>query len=436
MGTKAEILTEAKEKHIRFIRLEFTDLFGVLKNVEIPVSQLERALNNEIMFDGSSIEGFTRIENSDMYLYPDRDTWCIMPPELEGDTSVARLICSVYHPDGTPFEGDPRGMLMRVIQEAKEMGYEPFVGPEPEFFMFEKGTDRVNDQAEYFDLAPSDLGLHCRREIVRILEALGLEVEASHHEVAAGQHEIDWKYENALKTADFIQTFKMVVKNVADKHGFEATFMPKPLNLQNGSGMHTHISLFKDGKNAFYNKLDQLGLSETAKYFIGGVLKHARANAAITNPTVNSYKRLEPGYEAPVYVAWSPSNRTCTIRIPAARGNGTRVEVRNPDPTANPYLTLAVLIRAGLEGIKEKVTPPSPRNENLYQMNEDDLTMQGIHILPGTLIEALEAMEQDTLIQDVLGKHAFESFLKSKKKEWNTYRIQVTDWEKSIYRRL
>ncbi|WP_368654949.1 glutamine synthetase family protein [Ornithinibacillus sp. 4-3] len=432
MSTKEEILNEVEEESIRFIRLEFTDLFGTSKNIEVPSSQLEKILSNQIMFDGSSIEGFASIENSDMYLFPDLDTWCILPSELEGNAKVARLICSVHHPDATPFEGDPRSMLKKVIEEARELGYEPFVGPEPEFFLFKKGTDEVNDDGEYFDLAPSDKGIHCRREIVLMLEELGFEVEASHHEVAAGQHEIDWKYEDALKTADFIQTFKWVVKNIADKHDLEAIFMPKPLNKDNGSGMHSHISLFKDGENAFYDKSDELGLSETAKHFIAGILEHAKSNAAITNPTVNSYKRLIPGYEAPVYIAWSPSNRTCTIRIPAARGNGTRVEIRNPDPSANPYLALAVLIRSGLEGIKQKSKIPNPRYENLYHVSESE--MKDIETLPGTLIEALDLMKQDTLIKEILGNHAFECYLKSKKKEWDAYRVYVTDWEKEYYR--
>lgn len=442
MKTKEEILKEAKEKNVKFIRLEFTDIYGNLKNVEIPVSQLKKALNNEMMFDGSSIEGFTRIEESDMNLYPDLTTWMVLPWALEGNgAKVARLICDIYKPDGKPFEGDPRGILKRVLKEAEELGFTPFVGPEPEFFLFKKDkdgkrTEEVNDKGGYFDLAPMDLGENCRRDIVLTLEEMGLEVEASHHEVAPGQHEIDWKFEEALKTADNIQTFKLVVKNIAEKHNLHATFMPKPIFGENGSGMHCHISLYKNGKNTFYNEKDIEGLSDDAYSFIAGVLKHARSNAALTNPIVNSYKRLVPGYEAPVYVAWSTSNRTCMIRIPASRGNGTRIEVRNPDPTANPYLALATLIKSGIEGVKNGDKAPKPRKQNLYHMSDEERIKEGIETLPGNLKESIEEMKKDELLKKLLGEHSFQHFIQGKEIEWDVYRTIVTNWEKDQYMNL
>src|SRR5690625_444519 len=357
--TREDILQSAKENNVRFIRLQFTDLLGTIKNVEIPFSQLEKALNNKMMFDGSSIEGYVRIEESDMYLYPDLNTWLIYPWVRED--RIARLICDIYMPDGTPFSGDPRGILKRNLNIAAEMGFsDMMVGPEPEFFLFktdEHGnpTMELNDQGGYFDLAPTDLGENCRREIVLTLEEMGFEIEASHHEVAPGQHEIDFKYADAIKAADQIQTFKLVVKTIARKHNLHATFMPKPLFGVNGSGMHCHQSLLRGNENAFYDESDPLGLSETAKQFMAGSLKHARAYTCITNPTVNSYKRLVPGYEAPCYVAWSASNRSPMIRIPSSRGLSTRVELRSPDPAANPYLALAVMLRAGLRSEERRV---------------------------------------------------------------------------------
>ena len=437
--SKEEILNQAKENGVKFLRLEFTDLFGVIKNIELPISQLEKALNNQMMFDGSSIEGFTRIEESDMYLCPDRSTWLIMPWELESGARVARLICDVCMPDGKPFIGDPRGILKKVLEEAKALGFDGMnVGPEPEFFLYkldENGqvTDQLNDNGGYFDLSPIDLGENCRREIVTTLEDIGFEVEAAHHEVAPGQHEIDFKYEDVIRTADNIQTFKLVVKNIAKKHGLHATFMPKPQFGINGSGMHCHMSLFKDGKNAFYDESDKLGLSATAYSFMAGVLKHARANAAITNPTVNSYKRLVPGYEAPVYVAWSASNRTCMIRIPASRGAGTRIEVRNPDPGANPYLALAVMLKAGLEGIKQGYALPAEKKQNLYHMSDAERKQEGIDTLPGSLMEALECLQSDAIIKDALGEHAFSHFIEGKTMEWDQYRLAVSEWERKTY---
>ncbi|OEG00168.1 type I glutamate--ammonia ligase [Vulcanibacillus modesticaldus] len=436
--SKEDILRIAKEENVSFIRLMFTDLLGTIKNVEIPFSQLEKALDNKIMFDGSSIEGFVRIEESDMYLYPDLDSWVIFPWEPEKG-KVARLICDIYMPDGTPFAGDPRGILKKVLKEAEEMGFSAMnVGPEPEFFLFktdENGepTLNLNDNGAYFDLAPVDLGENCRRDIVMTLDSMGFEVEASHHEVAPGQHEIDFKYANAVRTADNIQTFKLVVKTIARKYNLHATFMPKPLFGVNGSGMHTHLSLFKGKENAFYDPNDPLGLSETAKYFTAGILKHARALTAITNPTINSYKRLVPGFEAPVYVAWSPKNRSPLIRVPASRGLSTRIEVRHPDPSSNPYLALAVLLKAGLDGIKTKAELPAPIDRNIYIMDEEERKNKGIVDLPANLREAIQELLQDEVILSALGEHAVENFVEAKKIEWDMYRTQVHHWEREQY---
>jgi glutamine synthetase len=439
--TKEAILAEAKEKDVRFVRLQFTDLLGKIKNVEIPRSQLEKALENKMMMDGSSIEGFTRIEESDMYLYPDYSTWLVLPWELEGGARVARLICDVYMPDGTPFSGDPRGILQKVLDEAKALGFDGLnVGPEPEFFLFKKENGKIskelNDNGGYFDLSPIDLGENCRREIVLALEDMGFEIEASHHEVAPGQHEIDFKYADAVTTADNIQTFKLVVKNIAEKHGLHATFMAKPLFGINGSGMHCNMSLFKNGQNAFYDANNEIGLSETARYFMAGVMKHARANAAITNPTINSYKRLVPGYEAPVYVAWSASNRSPMIRIPASRGAGTRIEVRNPDPSANPYLALAVLLKAGLDGIKNKLTLAEPTDRNIYHMTEKERIEEGIDSLPGSLQEAIDELLTDGVITSAIGEHALTHFVEAKRIEIEMFRTAVHEWEREQYNDL
>ena len=405
--TREDITRLAKEENVKYIRLQFTDILGTIKNVEIPVSQLEKALDNKMMFDGSSIEGFVRIEESDMLLYPDLDTWVIFPWTAEKG-KVARLICDIYKPDGTPFEGDPRNNLKRVLAEAREMGFTSFnLGPEPEFFLFkldEKGepTLELNDNGGYFDLAPTDLGENCRRDIVLELEEMGFEIEASHHEVAPGQHEIDFKYADAVTACDNIQTFKLVVKTIARKHGLHATFMPKPLFGINGSGMHCNVSLFKGKENAFYDTKGDLELSETAKQFIAGTIKHAPGFTAVTNPTVNSYKRLVPGYEAPCYVAWSAQNRSPLIRIPASRGLSTRVEVRSVDPAANPYLALAVLLKAGLDGIKNNLTPPAPVDRNIYVMSKEEREEVGIVDLPPTLYAALETLKADEVMKEAL----------------------------------
>ncbi|PDO11784.1 MAG: type I glutamate--ammonia ligase [Candidatus Reconcilbacillus cellulovorans] len=435
--TKSDILKMAKEENVRFVRLQFTDLLGTIKNVEIPVSQLEKALENKIMFDGSSIEGYVRIEESDMYLYPDLDTWVVFP--WVTDERVARLICDVYLPDGRPFPGDPRGVLKKNLEYMKKFGFTAMnVGAEPEFFLFktdEKGnpTMETNDQGGYFDLAPTDLGENCRREIVVTLEKMGFEIEASHHEVAPGQHEIDFKYAHAVKAADQIQTFKLVVKTIARKYGLHATFMPKPLYGMNGSGMHCHQSLFRGSENTFYDPNDSLGLSETARHYMAGVLKHARGFTAITNPIVNSYKRLVPGYEAPCYVAWSASNRSPMIRIPASRGLSTRIEVRSPDSAANPYLALAVMLRAGLDGIERKIPLPPPTDRNIYVMTDEEREELGIPSLPTDLKEALGELLRDEVICEALGEHALMHFVELKEIEWDMYRTQVHPWERDQY---
>lgn len=436
--TKEQILHDINENGVKFIRLQFTDLFGNIKNVGIPASQIEKALNNEVMFDGSSIEGFARIEESDMKLHPDLDTWLILPWEFEHGEKVARLICDVHKISGEPFEGDPRAILKKTLKEAEEMGFCLNIGPEPEFYLFKKDmngniTTEVNDNGGYFDLSPVDLGENCRRDIVLTLEKMKFQVEAEHHEVGKGQHEVDFKYDEALKTADNIQTFKLVVKNVARKHNLHASFMPKPIFGEAGSGMHCNMSLFKDGKNAFFDENSENKLSEIANYFMAGILEHARATAAITNPIVNSYKRLVPGFEAPVNVAWSTSNRSCMIRIPGSRGSGTRVEIRNPDPSANPYLSIAVLLKAGLEGIKKKMDLPMEQRKNLFHLTAGEIKSLGIHNLPTDLFEAISELKNDSLILSVLGEHAAEKFISGKTQEWNEYNIQVTEWERKRY---
>lgn len=436
--TQEDIKRIVQEENVKYIRLQFTDILGTIKNVEIPVSQLEKALDNKMMFDGSSIEGFVRIEESDMNLYPDLDTFVVFPWTSEKG-KVARFICDIYNPDGTPFEGDPRANLKRMIKEMEDLGFSNFnVGPEPEFFLFkldEKGepTLELNDKGGYFDLAPTDLGENCRRDIVLELEEMGFEIEASHHEVAPGQHEIDFKYADAITACDDIQTFKLVVKTIARKHGLHATFMPKPLFGVNGSGMHCNLSLFKDGENAFYDQNGDLELSDNARHFIAGILKHATSFTAVTNPTVNSYKRLVPGYEAPCYVAWSARNRSPLIRIPASRGISTRVEVRSVDPAANPYLAMAVLLQAGLDGIKNKLEAPKPIDRNIYVMNKEERVAAGIADLPATLAAALEELKSNEVIQAALGEHLLEHFIEAKEIEWDMFRTQVHPWERDQY---
>jgi len=436
--TRDDILRIAEKENVQYIRLQFTDLLGTIKNVEIPLSQLEKALDNKMMFDGSSIEGFVRIEESDMYLYPDYNSLVIYPWASENG-KIAGLTCDIYSPDGTPFEGDPRGILKKVVEEAKELGFTSFnVGPEPEFFLFktnDKGepTLDLNDQGGYFDLAPLDLGENCRRDIVLTLEQMGFEIEASHHEVAPGQHEIDFKYGDAVTTADNIQIFKLVVKNVARRYGLHATFMPKPLFGVNGSGMHCHQSLFRGDENAFYDESDELGLSETARHYLAGILTHAQSFTAITNPLVNSYKRLVPGYEAPCYVAWSPKNRSPLVRVPASRGLSTRIEVRSPDPAANPYLALAVMLKAGLDGIKKKLALVPHTDRNIYVMDESERKDAGINNLPASIVEAVEILQKNPVICEALGEHAVAHFVEAKQIEWDLFRTTVHQWERDQY---
>ena len=436
--TREDILRMLKEEDVRFIRMQFTDIFGNMKNVAITVSQIEKALDNQVTIDGSSIEGFTRIHESDQYLHPDLDTFAILPWYPDND-KVARFICDVYNPDGTPFVGDPRGILKRTLKRAEEMGYDAFnVGPELEFFLFENDenglpTTKTSDQAAYFDLAPLDHGASVRREICIALEALGFEIEASHHELAAGQHEIDFKYADALTAADNIMTFRMAVKVIAQQRGLHATFMPKPIFGAAGSGMHTNMSLFRGGDNIFFDPNGEKQLSEECYEFIAGTLHHVRNYCAVTNPLVNSYKRLVPGYEAPCYLAWSASNRSALVRIPAARGKSTRVELRSPDPSCNPYLSLSLCLAAGLDGIAKKMHRPDEITENIYEMDAKSRAEHGIESLPGSLEEAVALMEADPLIREVLGDHTFTQYVKGKKAEWDEYRIRVSRWEVEKY---
>ncbi len=434
---REDIIHFVKDLNIKFIRLQFSDVLGISKNVAIPVQQLEKALDGELMFDGSSIEGFVRIEESDMYLRPDPNTFTIFPWNTR-EGATARLICDIYNPDGTPFEGCPRNTLRRAIAEAAKMGFEMVAGPEAEFFLFLKAADgtattNTHDKGSYFDLSPVDLGENARRDMVLTLQEMGFEIEASHHEVAPGQHEIAFKYADALTTADNIATFKLVVRTIAMHHGLHATFMPKPIVGINGSGMHTHQSLFRDGQNAFYDPSQPSQLSDVARWYVAGLMEHVKGFTAITNPLVNSYKRLVPGYEAPVYIAWSERNRSPLIRIPARRGIGTRVELRNPDPSCNPYLALAVTLMAGLDGIRRRLTPPPPVSSNIYDMTEEERLALGIDILPQTLGDALKELAKNRVVREALGDHVYNRFMEAKTIEWNCYRTQVHQWELDQY---
>ena len=417
--------------------LQFTDIFGILKNTAITVEELEKAFHGELMFDGSSIDGFARVEESDMYLLPDPGTFEILPWSPEKD-KTGRLICDVYWTNDEPFEGCPRGTLKKVLKEASDMGYTVNIGPEGEFFLFH--TDErnrpvfdIHDEAGYFDLSPTDKGEKARREMVLALKKMGFRIEASHHEVSPSQHEIDFQYDEALKNADNFITFKHVVRNVAHQHGLYATFMPKPLTGENGSAMHCHQSLFRGSDNAFYDPEGENLLSKEALQYIAGILDHAPAIAAIGNPTVNSYKRLEPGYEAPVNIAWSTINRSALVRVPGARGKGTRMELRNPDATCNPYLLFTVMIKAGIEGIKKGLQPPEPLDVNVYDMNDEDREKAQVGTLPRNLREALEALENDKLICEALGDHIVSRFLSIKYREWQEYSSEVHPWEINRY---
>ncbi len=435
--TKQDIIDRVENEDIQFIRLQFTDIFGALKNVAISASQLERALDNKCMFDGSSIDGYARIEESDMCLYPDLDTFEIATwrPQVG---KVARMICDVYRPDGVPFIGDSRYILKKVLKKAAKMEYTFNVGPECEFFLFHTDdngmpTTVTHEKASYFDVAPLDLGENARRDIVLTLESMGFEIEASHHEVAPAQHEIDFKYDNALRTADNIQTFKFAVKSIAKRHGLYASFMPKPVTGVDGSGMHINMSLFKNKKNIFADPKGELGLSKECYHFMAGLLKHAKAITLIGNPIVNSYKRLVAGYEAPIDIGWSCMNRSPLIRIPAQRGAETRIEFRSPDPAANPYLLLACCLAAGLDGIENELEVPAKINSNFYEMTDTQRKKAGVEKLPLNLMEAADALEQDELLMGVLGENVARKFIEAKRKEWENYRIQVTDWEIKEY---
>lgn len=441
---KRAILERADKERVKFLRLQFTDILGVIKNVEVPDRQFEEALDGRILFDGSSIEGFVRIEESDMFLKPDLATFQVFPwSEAPGNAAglaparVGRIICDIVNPDGTPFAGCPRTTLKRVIAMAAERGFTMKAGPEAEFFLFQrrdgKPTTVTHDAASYFDLAPVDLGEDVRREIVLTLEQMGLYVEAAHHEVAPGQHEIDFHYDDVLVTADNISTFRFVVKNVALRNNLHATFMPKPIFGVNGSGLHTHQALFRGSENAFYDPNGQGQLSETCLHYIGGLLRHAKGFCAVTNPLVNSYKRLVPGYEAPTAIAWSEKNRSPLVRVPATRGAGTRIEMRMPDPSCNPYLALAVMLRAGLDGIDQRIDPGPPVNKNIYKMSHRERRHLRIDDLPANLSEALDEMEKDPLVRETLGDHIFHHFVEAKREEWDDYIRHVSSWERERY---
>ena len=437
--SKDDIIRMAEEEDVEFIRLQFTDIFGMLKNVAITSSQLDKALDNRCMFDGSAIEGFVRIDESDMYLYPDLDTFEVFPWRPQ-QGKVARFICDVYNPDGTPFSGDPRYVLKRAVKRAEDMGYVLNVGPECEFFLFhtdEEGrpTTSTHEMAGYFDVSPIDLAENVRRDIVLNLEEMGFEVEASHHEIAPAQHEIDFQYTDALRAADNIMTFKMAAKTIAKRHGLHATFMPKPREGMNGSGMHINMSLSdKEGRNLFADDQDGLRLSRDAYYFMAGILQHMKAMTILTNPLVNSYKRLIPGFDAPIYIAWSPtSNRSSLIRIPSPRGESTRIELRCPDSAMNPYLALAACLSAGLDGIEKKTGLPACVEGNMFTMEPEELRGRNVERIPETLGDAIEAYSGDAFMKEVLGEHIYTKYLEAKEQEWRDFRAQVTDWEVSQY---
>lgn len=435
--TKGQVLQRARELKVKFVRLQFTDILGIVKNVAIPVKSLPMALDGQMMFDGSSIEGFVRVEESTMYLDPDPDTFAVLP-WTDGHGLTARLMCDIKNPDGTPFQGCPRGALKRVLKEAEDLGYRVMVGPEPEFFLFQQDehglpTVKTTDEAGYFDLSPSDLGEAARRDIVLALEEMGMEIEATHHEVSPGQHEIDFSYADALTCADTIVTFRVVARTVARRHGFHATFMPKPLTGVNGSGLHLHQSLMGPDGNAFWDDKQPYGISKVATRYISGLMTHARAYTAVTNPLINSYKRLVPGYEAPVYIAWSTGNRSPMIRVSKAQGQATRIELRSPDSACNPYLALAVTIKAGLAGLKHRYELPAPVTRNLYRMHESERHELGIERLPESLDKALDYLQEDKVVWDALGDHIAQRFVEAKRLEWDIYRHEVHQWELEQY---
>ncbi len=437
-ATPTDILNVVEKAGVRFLQLQFTDVTGIIKNVEVPRGQFDKALAGEVMFDGSSIEGFVRVEESDMLLKPDLDTFAVFP---WGDPAnpVARLICDVYTAADEPFEGDPRRVLKRQIEEAAGLGYRMMAGCEVEFFLFRLAEDgsptrETHDVGGYFDMTPVDLGEVARRDVVNTLGIMGFEVEAAHHEVAPGQHEVDLRYTDVLTTADNLATLRMVVRNVALHHGLHATFMPKPIFGQNGSGLHTHQSLFRDEENAFHDPDHPDGISDVMRHYVGGLLDHARDFCAITNPLVNSYKRLVPGgYEAPVHVSWSHRNPSPMIRVPEKRGRSTRLEFRMPDPSANPYLALAVQLASGLAGIREEIEPPEPVDKNIADLSIRERRRYQIKELPRDLGEAITRLKRNKLLREVMGEHTFEFFVNAKEQEWEDYIVQVHDWETERY---
>ncbi|MEA4956414.1 Glutamine synthetase [bioreactor metagenome] len=438
IGNAIEIMNE---KGIKFIRLQFVDINGIPKNMSIPFGSdedLEDMFNDGILFDGSSVDGFVEINDSDLIMKPDPSTVSLLPWRPE-ETGVCRFICDIYNTDNTPFEGDPRGTLKRSLEKISDKGYNYNIGPEPEFFIIDKdeeGNYIPHDDASYFDVEPMDKGPNFRRKLVFDLEELGFEVEGSHHEVAPGQNEIAFKFNDALKTADAVITFKQAIKAIVDNMGYMVTFMPKPFFGVNGSGMHCHQSLFKNGENLFSDENSENGLSQEALYFMGGLLKHSAGLSAVVAPTVNSYKRLVPGYEAPVYVAYGLKNRSALIRIPAARGKGTRIEYRCPDPSCNPYLAFAAMLEAGLDGLNNKIDPGEPAEFNIYKLTDEELKEKGINTLPASLWEAYHAFEEDEVLKKGLGSHISEKFLASKYAEWDEYRIQVFGYEQKRYMSL
>ena len=435
--TKKDIIRRVEEEDVEFIRLQFTDIEGNFKNVAITASQLDKALNNDCMFDCSLVEGMLPTDNADMFLYPDLDTFAIFPWRPQ-QGKVARFICDVYRADRTPFEGDSRYILKKALEQAADMGYTFEVGPECEFFLFnadESGrpTTNTHEQAGFFDMGPLDNGENARRDIVLTLEDMGFEVEASHHEKAPSQHEVDFRYDEALHTADNIMTFKLAVKTIAKRHGLHATFMPKPRKEFSGSGMHINMSLHKDGKNVFDDPDGENGLSREAYYFMGGLMKHVKGICAVTNPIVNSYKRLKPGFEAPVYVAWSTLGANTLIRVPHIRGEHTRIELRSPDPSANPYLAIAACLMAGLDGIKNKIAPEAEVRYNINSISEAEARLRGIEELPTDMYQACQEMKKDTLMRDLLGERVFTQIYDSKIAAWKAYDAQVTAWEVESY---
>ena len=436
--TDEEIKKLIVEYNIQFIKLQFVDINGQVKNLAVPSEHIDRVLNNDIMLDGSSIKGFRDIETSDMFFYPDKNTFQILPWQEKDGKNSARLICDIYNADGTPFEGCPRCNLKRLMAEAKKLGLSMNIGPEAEFFLFEKDendviTTKTHDKAGYYDVGPDDLGETVRSDIVSTLQDMDFDIEASHHEGADGQHEIDFKYSDILTAADNVVTFRIAVKAIAAKYGLHATFMPKPIYGMNGSGMHCNISLFKDGKNAFYDAKGEYQISNIAKYSIGGILKHIKSITAILNPTVNSYKRLVPGYEAPVYMAWSLANRSALLRVPAKRGISTRVELRSPDPSCNPYLAFATILAACIDGVRNKVEPPKPVEANIYKLTEKERKRMRIESLPGSLEEALGYMRNSLIAKAALGKHIMDEFTTAKDIEWESFRTYVSQWELDKY---